>query len=246
MIDSDETLFLILEALHEAEELGVSELANRLNLSKSAVHKHLKTLQKHEYVHNEDGQYRLGLKFLEYGGRLRDRDCLYDLGRESVRDLAEEINELVILSVKEFDRGVFLFRWNDQYNLKETIPLGNRFYLHQNGAGKAMLAELPDAEIDRIFSKGLPAATKNTITERSALRQEIGTIRERGFAINRGERDSEVSAISAAVRHPSGRHVGAISVSLPSRVARREDFVDEYAEPVMQTAGKLSLRLKHA
>lgn len=108
-----------------------------------------------------------------------------------------------------------------------------------------MLAKLPDTELDRIISKGLPRATSNTVTDRDALRQEISDIRERGFATNHGERDQEVSAVSAAVQHPSGR-VGAISVSLPSSIADREDFIDDYVEPIMQTAGKLSLRLKHA
>lgn len=244
-VKSDETLFAIVNELHDGGEIGVSELADRLDLSKSAVHKHLKTLEAHGYVHNAAGQYALGLKFLEYGGNVRDKNQLYSLGRAKVQELAQEIGELVILSVKEFDRGVFLFRWNDQYNLKETIPLGDRFYLHQNAAGKAMLAELSDDEVADIVESGLPRATSNTLTDKRALKQELNEIRERGFATNRGERDEEVSAISAAVQHPTGG-VGAISVSVPSGVAKREDFVEKHAEVIMQTASKLSLRLKHA
>lgn len=244
-VSTDETLFAVLDALHAAGTAGVSELASQLDLSKSAVHKHLKTLEAHEYVHNDGGRYRLGLKFLAYGGKVRDASQIYDLGRSKVSDLAAEIDELVILSVREFDSGVFLYRENDQYNLKETIPLGNRFRLHQNGAGKAMLAELSDAEIDRIIGQGLPSATQRTITDGATLREEIETIRERGFAVNRGERDADVSAISAAVTDSTTDTVGAISVSLPSDVAAQGEFIESYPEKVVQTASRLSLQLRH-
>ncbi|WP_284014729.1 IclR family transcriptional regulator [Halobaculum litoreum] len=244
-IATDETLFALLDALHAEGEAGVSALAARLELSKSAVHKHLKTLEQHGYVHNTDGTYRLGLKFLEYGGKVRDASRIYDLGRRKVSELAAEIDELVILSVREFDAGVFLYRENDQYNLKETIPLGNRFHLHQNGAGKAMLAELPDAEIDRIIGEGLPGSTPRTITDGAALWDEIEIIRDRGFAVNRGERDPEVSAISAAVTDPTTDTVGAISVSLPTNVAAQEEFMESYPEKITQTASRLSLQLRH-
>lgn len=246
MIRADETLFLVVDELHSNSGVGVSKIAVDLCLLKSAVHKHLKTLEKHEFVHNEDGTYRLGLKFLAYGGKVRDDDLLYDLGRAKVQDLADEINELGTLSIKEFDRGVFLFRCNGQYNLKKTIPLGNRFYLHQNGAGKTVLAELHDREIDRIVDDHLPGSIKNTITDPGRLREEISRIRERGFALKLGERDAEVSAISAAVRDPSTGGLGAISVSLPSSIVQRNDIAEEYVEPITQTASKLSLRLKYS
>jgi DNA-binding IclR family transcriptional regulator len=108
-----------------------------------------------------------------------------------------------------------------------------------------MLAELHHREIDRIVDDHLPRSSKNTITDPGRLSEEISRILKRGFALSLGERDAEVSAISAAVRDPSTGGLGAISVSLPSNIVQRNDIVEEYAEPITQTASKLSLRLKH-
>ncbi|WP_440767171.1 helix-turn-helix domain-containing protein [Natronorubrum sp. DTA7] len=53
--------------MKETDVAGVTELADRLGLAKSTVHNHLLSLERHRYVVNEGGQYRLGLEFFNTG-----------------------------------------------------------------------------------------------------------------------------------------------------------------------------------
>lgn len=168
------TTFSVVEQLQTRGECGVTELATAMDLPKSTVHKHLRTLEEAGYVRNRDGQYRMGFKFLEQGGIVRDCCRNYRLGRPKVQSLSDRLDEMVILAVLDGDRGVYLFRANDRYNLERPIPLGERFHLHQTASGKAMLAELDDERIDELLEEsGLPAATNSTISDYDELMDQL-------------------------------------------------------------------------
>lgn len=239
-----ETAFSVVEELQERGACGVTDLAEAMDLPKSTIHKHLQTLVEQGYVRRNDGEYQLGFLFLKHGGAARNRSRIYTYGRPKVESLVEDVGELVILSVCEGDHGVFLYRSNDQYNLRKTLPTGARFYLHHNAAGKAMLAELDNETVhDYVERTGLPDATEPTITDPDALTGELKRIREDGYALNRGERDENVQAVSASIR--DGDTVGAISISVPRDSPASEHLDGEYAEAVKQAASELSLQLKY-
>lgn len=245
-VKSDRTLLRIISALQDHGSVGVTRLATELDVSKATVHKHLKTLNKTGYVHNDDGEYRLGLKFLEHGGYVRDNTRIYSVGREYVMDLSEETGEMVILAIKEFDIGTFVFRSKDPFGLIQTVPIGQRFLLHQNAAGKAILAELPDEEVERIIDESnLAASTENTITDRSMLFDQLDEIREQGYSMNLGEKSEGVWAVGAAVRDPHLDKIGAMSITVPESVTSKQKLTGEYSDALIETVGALNLRLRH-
>jgi len=119
--------------------MGVTELADEMEMSKSAVHKHLQTLVADNYVKNEDGRYELGFKFLTIGGQIRDQDLLCQFARSAVRKLDNQTDQNTAFVVREGEYGIFACVSSDRYGLRETVPLGNRYPLHQNASGKAIL-----------------------------------------------------------------------------------------------------------
>lgn len=241
-----ETAFTIVDHLETTGRCGVTELSNGVGMPKSTVHKHLQTLRRQGYVKQVHGEYALTLKFLRHGGVIRDRSRFYLFGRSKVESLADELNEMAILSVCERNRGVFLFRSNDRYNLHESLPLGTEFYLHTNAAGKAMLAVGGETFVEEVVDDvGLPGKTDTTITNTGSLHDELATVRDRGYALNRGERDRNVSAVSAALVDPVTQNVGAISVTVPRDSPASERLGGESAESVRRAASELSLQLEH-
>ncbi|GGL64030.1 IclR family transcriptional regulator [Halocalculus aciditolerans] len=241
-----ETAFAVVRELEARGPCGVTALADAMDLPKSTVHKHLATLVDEGYVRRRDGRYRVGFKFLQHGGVVRDRCRLYTFGRPKVESLVDDVSEMVILSIREGDRGVFLFRSNDRYNLKESLPMGARFNLHSNGAGKAMLAASSDAFVRDLADAGLPAETPETITDPDVLFAEVERVREAGYALNHGERDSGVQAVSAPIRDAATGDVGAISISVPSGSPAVDHLDGEYAEAVQRAASELTLQLEHS
>jgi len=245
-VKSITTLFSIVDFVYEHEQAGVTQTASHLDIAKSTAHKHLKTLEEEGFVRNRDGKYTLNLKFLMYGGGVRDRMPLFQYGRAKVEEIATEIDELISLWIKEGNHSMFLYWVNDKYGIYNTTPLGSQFPLHQNAAGKSMLAKLSDEEIESILDQsGLPSSTEHTISNREALFDEIHEIRDQGYGLNFGERDSDIQAVSAAFQDMRQEKIGAISISLPNESPSVDLLELEYAQVVQQAASEVSLRLKH-
>jgi DNA-binding IclR family transcriptional regulator len=245
-VRSDYTVFAIIEGLRKLDGAGVTELATHLDLSKSSVHKHLKSLEELGFVDNFDGTYDLSLRLLEYGGYVRVRNRIYRFGRPKAEKLAEEVDELVMLSSRDGDRCPFLFRTSNRYGLQNVIPLGERPYLHQNAAGRAILAECSDTEIETYIEEtSLPKAMEKTITDPEHLWDAIERIRNDGFAVSRGERFNGIQAISSAITDDYTGAIGAITIVAPEETAAG-GLESAYAEDVVHTAKEISLELSYS
>jgi len=103
------TTFRVVDALRASQPAGVTELADRLDLSKSAVHNHLATLEALDLAVNDDGTYRLGLRFLDYGTSVRDELPLVGTGRGAVDSLAAQSGATASLVVPEFGHAVYAY-----------------------------------------------------------------------------------------------------------------------------------------
>lgn len=246
IVKSGERLLQIIECLQENDGMGVTELADEMEMSKSAVHKHLQTLAADNYVKNEDGWYELGFKFLTIGGQIRDQDPLCQFARSAVRKLDNRTEQNTAFVVREGEYGVFACVSSDRYGLRETVPLGNRYPLHQNASGKAILATLPDEEVEQIIdTTGLPQKTENTIIDRTALFDELETISERGYATSEAERIDGVLSVAAAVEAPNSNRVGALTLAGPNNEQLKRKVDEEYAETVIEMANELELQLMY-
>ncbi|WP_020222785.1 IclR family transcriptional regulator, partial [Halarchaeum acidiphilum] len=212
-VGSDETLFAIAEQLRESDGAGVTELADRLGLAKSSVHKHLRTMVEHGYAVNRDGTYHVGLEFFRVGEYTRDRYEVYHAAKGPVDALAAETGEMVWLIVEENGRAMYLYGSRGDAEISLESIVGTWRHLHVNSGGKAILATLPETEIERILDRhGLPMRTENTVTDREELRAELAAVRERGYAVNRGEDVEGLHALGAPIRHDGVVH-GALAVA---------------------------------
>jgi DNA-binding IclR family transcriptional regulator len=244
-IKSDETLLAIIEGLQELDRAGVTELSTYLELTKSTVHKHLKTMEEHGYVVNMDGTYRLSFRFLTLGGVVRNSNRLCTAAYEPVREVAEVTDTITTFAICEHNRGYFTYQLNNKYDMN-VVNIGSVFFLHQNAAGKAMLAEFPDDTVELIVTEcGLPARTENTITDQDALFEEIERIRDQGFAMSVAERVEGVQSLSAAIEDPETGEFGAISISTPATRATGSQIGDKYAEEIMDRATEIELNLRY-
>lgn len=243
-VKSDRTLFAIVEELQRLGAAGVTELGEATGLSKSTVHKHLKTLEELEYVVGDEGVYRPGFKFLTVGGQLRDENELCHLANVKAGDLVTETDQMVLVSTMEHGHGVFTYVDRSRYDIK-NILLGERFALHANASGKAMLAEHSDEQILSILDDGLARRTETTVTDRDELLEQIATIRERGFALNIEERQRGVRAVGAAATHPGTGTTCGFTVAGPANRMPREDLEGKYASAVLGIVNEIELEIRY-
>jgi DNA-binding IclR family transcriptional regulator len=241
------TSLRILEALKLRGSAGVTELSTELELPKSTVYSHLRTLREHEYVVQQDDEYCIGLKFLSLGEHTRDRMPIYEVAKPEVNALAEQTGELANLLVEEHGEGVYLFRSKGEQAVSLDTHAGMRVKLHCTSLGKAILAYLPEERVDEIIDRwGLPAQTATTITTREELEKEFAAIRERGYAHDKGERLSGLRCVAAPIKNLDGHAIGAVSVAGPTSRMKGERFESDVPERVMSAANVIELNLTYS
>ncbi|GAB3020389.1 IclR family transcriptional regulator [Natronobiforma cellulositropha] len=213
-IKSVETAIRLLDAIYEREEAGVTELAAEFDLSKSTIHHYVKTLEHYDCLENVDGRYRIGLRFLTFGGQARAREKIYQLAKHDVDQLAEETGEEVRLVVERNGYGVTVYQAQGAHVDRSRTHVGSIEELHCTAAGKAFLAALPDERVATVLEDlELTPHTERTITDRATLEAELETIRTEHVAFDEEERFDGVRCVASAITTRSGDLLGAISVS---------------------------------
>ncbi|WP_121741524.1 IclR family transcriptional regulator [Natronorubrum halophilum] len=240
------TTFRIIETLHDLNGAGVAELADELEMPKSTVHDHLRTLTEVEYLVNENGTYHVGARFLELGGFARSQMKLYQVGSPEIKKLAEETGEHANLLIEEHGKGIFLNKVKGPDAVNLDTHIGMRVYLQTTALGKAILSRLPEATVDEIIDRhGLPAVTEQTVTDRDELKAQLAEIRNRGYAIDDEERVLGMRCVAAPICDEDGMPIGAVSVSGPTNRFNNEVFEDEIPKSVLSTANVIEVNMTY-
>lgn len=239
-VQATATSLRIVEEIYKRDAGGVTELANTLDVSKSAVHNHLSTLCELGYVKNLDGTYKLTHQFLRLGFGTRERSPVYQAAQGQIRMLAENTNAVASLVVPGEAEAVYLHRVGDR---DHPVPVGGSVRLHTAAAGKVILAHRSVDAVDEYASRyGLDEKTDRTVTDPSTLRSELRSIRDRNIAFDRGELDENWQCVASSIV-VDGDPMGAVSVSGPSDEMQGKRLEEDTAGLVSSTAKAIELEL---
>lgn len=215
-LTSVEKTLSIIEALWQLNGAGVTELADHLGMSKSTTHAHLATLAQNGFVVSEEGRYKLGLRFLNFGEYVKRSQPLYTVSQPVVEELAKETGERVFCMVEQHGLATALCVAAGDRSVQTDIRVGTHSYMHCSSSGKAILAHLPTHRVEEILGQwGLKRFTENTITDRERLYEDLQDGREQGYFFNREEYRTGVTAIGVPILN-SEEVRGAISLSGPA------------------------------
>lgn len=236
----------ILKKMAALDGAGVTELTNELDITKGTVSNHLATLEEEGLVVNDGNQYRLGLRFFEFGEQIKNQHKIYQVGMPEVDKLAAETGELGNILVEEHGQGIYLYRAKGENALSLDTGIGSRVYLHQTALGKAILAHLPEDRVNEIIDEhGLEPSTANTITTRKALFENFEQIREQGYALDNEERAEGIRCVAAPVITNDGLVRGAISVAGPASRMRGDHLQSTVVDMVIRAANVTSINLSY-
>jgi DNA-binding IclR family transcriptional regulator len=198
--------------------LSMTEIAERVNIHKSTVHRLLATLEAKRFLQRDGatGLYRLGFRLVELASLvLQDLD-LVRWTAPYLQRLAVSCGETVDLAALDDDHVVYLQVIESAQRLKIAASVGQRLPLYCTATGKAFLAYLPQAQVDRIIEGGLTRHTAKTLATRMDLLRDLAATRQRGFAVSEQEFEPEINAVAAPILDAVRRPVGAIAIVGPS------------------------------
>ncbi|WP_255193931.1 IclR family transcriptional regulator [Natronobeatus ordinarius] len=239
--------FEIVESLSRHGGLTASDLATELDLPVSTAHNYLNSLTQTGFVVRDDLEYRPSTKFLEIGERRRQRMAVVRAAESELPKLAATTGEHISLMIEENGLGVLISLDEGEEAINIDAFRGVRMPLHTVAPGKAILAELPHARVDAILDQhGLERMTKNTITDRDELYEELERTRERGYAIDDGERMSGMTCIAAPVLDMNDEVRASVCVCSPSYRIDDEESLEEVARAVQRSANVVQVNLDYS
>jgi DNA-binding IclR family transcriptional regulator len=216
-VQSIERAFAVLGAL-AAGPLGVTEVAERVDLPKSTAARMLGSLVREGVVEQVpgDSRYRLGPRLVSLAAGIRPTRSLVTLARPSLVSLASSVGEAAGLSVADGN----LVHYIDQVDTPNPVSVrdwtGTRVPMHAVSSGQVILAFRPPAGLARFLEHPLEPFTPRTIVTAEALLERLREVRRDGYAWVREEFDEGISSVAAPIADGSGEVVAAVHLHGPS------------------------------
>lgn len=209
----------VLRDLARQDGATLSDLAFRMNMPASTVHRILATFQKHGFVELNDAtqEWFIGIETFRTGSAFLVRTNLVDVARSVMHRLMDETGETANLGIMDQGDVVFVSQVETHNPIRAFFRPGSRGYMHASGIGKALLADMSRDHAQQVLAqKGLPSFTEKTLTSPDTLFEDLERIRRRGWSLDDEERYSGMRCVAASIYNAYGEVVGGISVSGPA------------------------------
>jgi DNA-binding IclR family transcriptional regulator len=238
--------FEIIEFLWEWHSSSPSELAAQMDVSRSTVYDYLQTLQSMDYVIQTDGEYRLSLKPLAIGTRVKYRSQLFRVSRDELQRLATETGEVVSVHVEDNGRSVILHYDRGDQSLDLGVYPGMRTAIHSHAAGKTILAHLSEGYVEDIIDKhGLEAMTDKTVTSTATLKDELEQIRSDGYAVDWDQQVDGMGFIAAPIL-VDDELLGTVAIVTPTDRLKNGPYQEELRQKVREAANTISINYQYS
>jgi IclR family acetate operon transcriptional repressor len=200
--------------------LTARELAQMLGAPRTSVADLLKVLEGRGFVAPtaEGRGWRLDFRVAQLGNAYLHEFSVREVGRTAMRELSRRTGLTTQMAVLDHTDIVYIERQDASRRRSEprvVTDIGSRLPAYCTSLGKAMLAYLPDDEVDRLYDSAgaFSPRTKNTITSLARLKSELAAIRRRGWAVDLEETTEGVVCIGSPILGADGRPEAAISLA---------------------------------
>lgn len=211
-------LFLVLETLAKTGPIGLTELCHVIKINKTTVHRVLNSLQHLGYVQQDEttSRYRLSFKIWNIANQLLEKLDIIEEVRPQLRELASKTGETVHLVQRNGIEAIYIAKEESASSVRLVSMVGKSIPLYCSGVGKAMLADMSDAEIKRIWdASDRKQLTEHTITDFNHFMREIQKIRKQGYATDNEENELGVRCVAVSLHKEGQNSQYAFSISAP-------------------------------
>jgi IclR family transcriptional regulator, KDG regulon repressor len=221
---------------------GITEMANKLELTKSTVSRLVADILAEGFLQKEEKKYTLGFSLLSISGVITSHLEIDRESKDIVKKLVNDLGETAHIAVLEGKEITYVYK----IECKNPVPLlssiGRKNPVSCTSSGKILLASQKKEVIDQIMKEGLPQLGPNSITDPSLLKSQLLHIKESGYSICINELHENSVSIAAPVRDYTGDIVAALSV------VGTKDRIDEtkihlFKETIIKAANEISIQL---
>ncbi len=238
----------ILSAFRPARaELGISELARELGLTRSTSHRYVATLARLGYLQQnpQSRKYRLGPRVLDLGFSAINSMELREIAASHLQQLSDETGHTVNMAILDGTDIVYIERCRTtqqgQREIDLNLHVGSRLPAYCTSMGKVLLAFLPEQEREAVLDRvQFQQRGPNALADRAALAAALAVVREAGLAVNNEELAYGLRSIAVPVRDRSGAVSAAINLAVHRSLVSMEDLVVRLSPALKHTADEIS------
>jgi IclR family transcriptional regulator, KDG regulon repressor len=214
MVRSVQLAIDVLETVSFAdEEMGVTQVAERLSVTKGSVYRHLHTLVERGYLAQNPAtsRYTIGPKS-RLLARLAPETDLVKLAEGPMRELRDTLGHTVVLSEMTPRGALVLAKLNSTAPIEIGVRSGSELSFHATAQGRVMLAFAPRPFQARILSRRLEAFTDKTITSAQRIEKALLDVAKRGYASAPGESILGLNAVAVPIFDSHDACIAALAV----------------------------------
>jgi len=205
----------VLEIVSKSDAMTLSEIAQAADMPLASASDILKALlhtQMIEIADKRSKTYRIGVNSFLVGNSYLSNTSVLEIAIPFVNDLSERVGNTVFLGKLIDTHIVYLHKCEPNSTLVSTCKIGSRANLSTTALGKVALAYNDDL-IDLIIRNPLPKKTQASITAYDLLMQEIASVREQGYAIDRFEDNDKILCVGFPIFDSTGNVEHCVSIS---------------------------------
>jgi IclR family KDG regulon transcriptional repressor len=236
----------VLETLaFSSEELGVTQLAQRLKLTKGSVHRHLLTLVERGYLVQNPitTRYALGPRSRLLAHHAPDVD-LIQFAAGPMRELRDQLGHSVVLSESTPRGALVLSMVPGTAAIEIGVRSGSELPFHSSAQGKILLAFAPHPQQQRVLAKSLQSFTPHTVVDPKPLEDELMLVAQLGFATAPEQAMLGINAVAAPIFDDQDSCAGALALVGSIQFLPAEPDTKSIAA-LKAAAGQISRMLGH-
>ncbi|MBW7474893.1 IclR family transcriptional regulator [Paenibacillus oenotherae] len=222
-------------------EWAMTEIAEKVGLHKSTVHRMLATLEDKGFVLRDSAsdRYRLGLRVWELSANMWGADDPAVISLQEMEQLRDQLGETISLYIRDGNERIRIQAVQSNQAVRRVAPIGARLPLYVGASSKILIAfEEQEQREELLGDHTWPASI-----DKGQFREQMEEIGRLGFATSIEEREQGAAAVSAPIFNRAGRLIAALSVSGPANRLTL-DKMREQAPAIMEAARHIGTMLK--
>lgn len=223
----------ILLCFTNESDLGLTELASRVGLHKSTVHRLLASLEGKGFIIRDPAseKYKLGYRVWELSANLMQSDDMSVVLLPEMERLRDVVGETISLYVRDGHERIRIQAVQSRQAVRRVAPVGARLALVVGASSKILVAYADKA----IQHELLEEISWPEGLSREAFMKQIEHILEVGYATSIEEREPGAAAVAAPIYNRTGQLVAALSISGPAN-RLTADKMQEQAGIIIESA----------
>lgn len=208
-----------------ADPLTVTQVSEQLGLHKSTLSRLLRAMRDAGFLEQVEGSrgYGRGGLWHEMAAALRGSENFDTRISATVRRIVDRLGHSGFVSVRSGTNMIGVVHHLGTNPIQVSAPIGVPLPIDACATGRAMLAEMGDAQVRELLDNSVSHASPQSPASIDELLQRLAQVRALGYAESANEVGNGVGALAVAVRDPDSGREAALCVTYATTMVTPEE-----------------------